>query len=163
MPSQGPHSFPIVYDIQEAKFNAIYNLLAPYEVDFSDGISLPDREAFVNSTTCSEKSIIHNKEINNAHHDIIIPAMKDGKREDMAVQAKASFGLDDAAEMGAQNCISKTIDARVPLLLWLYLDSTDKERRHDTESVVFLNASGCCNGLTLEKLKHLIIRKGGSF
>lgn len=182
--SAGPYSFAHIYDIGGAESERARAMLSPYMVDFKDGISLPDEEAFVNNTSF-ETSIIHNKKINKAHHDIIIPAMKEGTREDIAVQAKASFRLVEAAdrnsptqdsrqetqlsdcrslrhcqdqgthskellEINSQTCISKTTDERVALLIWLYLDSSGKEKKHEDKPIVFLNASGCCNGLTLD-------------
>jgi hypothetical protein len=143
--------FTEIYDIGGAESESVKNILAPYQVDFSDGISLPDQEAFVNKNSRGT-SIIHNKKINQAHHDAIISAVKAGVRADIAVQAKASFDLDSTTKIDDQIKISKDANALpVPLLIWLYLGSTHKEEKHEGKPVVFLNGSGCCNGLTLDK------------
>ena len=45
----------------------------------------------------------------------------------------------------------KDSDSQAPLLLCVYLGSHDKELNHIAKNVAFLNASGCCNGLALDK------------
>jgi hypothetical protein len=151
----GPHRFTDVYDIVKPEDTGARDVLDQFMVDFSDGISTPDKEAFVNKNPYG-RSIIHNKKIITAHHDAIIPATKDGERADIAVQAKASFRLHTAAEIDAQISVSKGTQVQVPLLIWLYLgDNTGKEEKHAHKPVVFLDASGCCNGSTLNKFKLL--------
>jgi hypothetical protein len=45
----------------------------------------------------------------------------------------------------------KDSDSQAPLLLCVYLGSHDKEFKHIAKNVAFVNASGCCNGLALDK------------
>ena len=45
----------------------------------------------------------------------------------------------------------KDSDSQAPLLLCVYLGSHDKELNHIAKNVAFLNSSGCCNGLALDK------------
>jgi hypothetical protein len=153
--SGGPHPFTDVYDCGKAEDKGIHDVLARFTVNFSGGISLPDEEAFVNNNSYGT-TIIHNKNIQKAHHDAIIRATKDRVRADIAVQAKASFKLDSAPTIDDQIKISKDADALpVPLLIWVYLGSTDKPKKCNQKPVVFVDASGCCNGLTLDKFKLL--------
>jgi hypothetical protein len=154
----GLERFTYVYDIGGAESDSAKSLLAPYRVDFSDGIDVPVQEAFIDSPSLPPKSVIHNLRSQTAHHDIILPAMKDGKRENVPISVKASFKLPGNKDDGDQVHISKKLkdsDTRAPLLIWLYLDSYDKEAKHIAKNVALLNSRGCCNGLALDKFVML--------
>ena len=154
----GATDFTKVYAIGGAESDSAKSLLAPYRVDFSEGIDVPVQEAFVDSPSLPMKSVIHNLRSQTAHHDIILPTMKDGKRENVPISVKASFKLPGNKDVDDQLRISKKLkdsDTRAPLLIWLYLDSYDKEAKHIAKNVAFLNSSGCCNGLALDKFVML--------
>ena len=131
---------------------------------------MPDTDTFVNIAQLSQESVIHNIRFLTAHHDIIIPALKNKEtNENIPVSVKASFKLPGGKEIGDQLRISKKrkdAETRAPLLIWLYLDSYDKEAKHIAQNVAFLNSSGCCNGLALDKfvtLKRMRLREARVF
>ena len=55
-------------------------------------------------------------------------------------------------QVNLDGCLS---DARVPLLIWLYSDSSVKETNLENIPAVFLYDSDCCNGLTLDTFQLL--------
>lgn len=141
-----------LYEVESVD-TASRKLLENIVVDFSAGIHLPEQEAFVNSENLPS-AVIHNRNANNAHHDIILPARisqgPNGYRVvNIAVSCKATF------QLSANNCIniqlmtSKKDYKTVELLLWLYLGNEEREKNYSS-NVVFANGSGCCNGLALD-------------
>jgi hypothetical protein len=160
-----PANFSDIYDMGLEQNERNKALLAPYQVDFSGGIDMPAKEVFVDSPLLPETSITHNVRSHNAHHDIILPAVKDGKRENIPVSVKASFKLPGDRDIDNQRQLSKKpkiTENRVPLLIWLFLDSYDKDATLITKDVAFLNSRGCCHGLALDKfviLKSLKLRE----
>jgi hypothetical protein len=76
------------------------------------------------------------------------------------VEAKASFDLSDSTTIKKRLLVSPTSLEQVQQLFWLDLGQKRKEEVFD--SIVFLDGSGCCNGLTLEFLilKQSRIKKG---
>jgi hypothetical protein len=139
------HPFTAIYDVDSSEKS--YKILEKFAVNFSQGISLPETEAFVNSVD-SICAVIHNKKIHNAHHDIILPSTVNGKKVNIAVQAKASFDLSSKKTVEKQLCVSPHVQDQVQLLLWLYLGEENKENMY--RDVAFLDGSGCCNGLALD-------------
>lgn len=105
-------------------------------------MTLADQEASVNQEL--SLAVIHNRNSHNAHHDIILPAIKNDKSMNIAVSCKASFNLSNEKTLESQ---LKTDDESVGLLVCLYLGNHQREAQY--QNVVFLNGSGCCNGLML--------------
>ena len=116
-------------------------LMSQFNVNLSEGILLPQTEAFV--TDDLNNGVIHNKLNNSAHHDIIIPTNL-GR---VAVSAKASFNF-NPGDMNMQWQVSKTSNAKVIQLILLYLGSLEKEKKQP--NVAFLDGSGVCSGLSLD-------------
>jgi hypothetical protein len=139
-------SFPAIYDISRSELPA-FNILNMYEVNFSHGISLPTREVFTNTADLGF-AVVHNRNIHNAHHDIILPTRTNLGIVNIAVQAKASFDLSDRTTITKQLLVSPTSLEQVQQLFWLYLG--EKRREEMFHSIVFLDGSGCCNGLALD-------------
>jgi hypothetical protein len=146
--NNGYYSFPDIYDISRSELPA-FNILNKYEVNFSHGISLPTLEVFTNVADLGF-TVVHNRNIHNAHHDIILPARARANLGIVyiAVQAKASFDLSDRTTITKQLLVSPTSLEQVQQLFWLYLG--EKRREEMFDSIVFLDGSGCCNRLTLE-------------
>jgi hypothetical protein len=123
-------------------------------VDFSSGMILPEQESFVDSINMPN-AIIHNLETHTAHHDIILPAKRNSKvvkglvSVNIAVSCKASFDLSSDKTIQSQLKVSKRNDAPVGLFIWLYLGNKTREEQYQ-DNVVFMNGSGCCNGLALD-------------
>ena len=89
---------------------------------------------------------------NSAHHDIILPAIVSGHILNIPVSAKASAKLSPDKKIQSQLKVSKQQDAKnVELLIWLYLGQQKREKRY-YNNVLFLDGSGCCNGLALDQL-----------
>jgi len=141
-------SLPTIYDISRSDLPA-FNIMNKYEVNFSQGISLPTQEVCTN-TDGLEYAVVHNRKHHNAHHDIILPARTELETVNIAVQAKASFDLSDQTTITNQLLVTPTSLEKVKQLFWLYLGKKQKEERF--ESIVFLDGSGCCNGLALDFL-----------
>jgi hypothetical protein len=142
----GYFTFPTIYDISPTELPA-YTIMKKYKVDFSKGISLPRNEVFTNTAGLG-LTVVHNKGTHTAHHDIILPARTDVGVVNIAVQAKASFDLSDKETIMKQFLVSPKCLQQVQQLFWLYLGEKPREQKFD--SIVFLNGSGCCNGLTLD-------------
>jgi hypothetical protein len=155
---KGPYKFNEVYDIGDKESEITKSLLEPYFVDFRDGIHLPTEEAFVDSPSLPVTAIVHNRGKRTAHHDVILPLINKGTLVNVPVSIKASFALKWGKSEVRQLLVSKKEhhkDTLVPLLIWLYLgNDLAKESKYET-SVAFLNSSGCCSGLSLDKFKML--------
>jgi hypothetical protein len=140
-----------LYDIEKKDVSSIQSL-ASILVDFSSGMDLPSQEAFVNSTNLPS-AVIHNCNIQSAHHDIILPSKIQGLNGDILVNipvsCKASFDLSSNKTIQNQLKTSKQTDILVYLLVWLYLGNEKREEKYQN-NVVFLNGDGCCNGLALD-------------
>jgi hypothetical protein len=140
--------------------HSAYKILKNYQVDFSGGIFLPDEKEALSSFNNLPKAVIHNKKKHNAHHDIILPAISNGTRLNIAVQCKASFDLSQKKTIESQLFVSKEQEAQsVQQLIWLYLGEETREKGYP--KVAFLNGSRCCNGLSLslfELLKKLKLK-----
>ena len=138
-------SFGTIYD-------GIDNMpsLARCQANLSQGICLPDQEIHVTDSNLPY-AIIHNKEHHNAHHDIIIPVFAQQVIMNVAVQAKASFSLSTPKEILLQLQSHKGgLWEPVPLLIWLYLGG-DPPQKQNYPNVVFIDGSGCCNGLAFDQ------------
>ena len=146
-------SFPAVYDISSSDLPA-FDIMAEYKVNFSQGISLPSREVFANGADLGF-AVVHNRNMHNAHHDLILPACVSGKTVNIAVQAKASFDLSDKKTILKQLLVSPKSLEPVKQLFWLYLGKNQREKKFN--SIVFLDGSGCCNGLALDFL--ILVKK----
>jgi hypothetical protein len=128
--------FPKIYDISSSN-----PTLNKYEVNFSHGISLPIDEVFTNVPNLGF-AIVHNRNIRNAHHDIILPTRTNQGFVNIAVQAKLSYDLSDRATLDKQLLVSPKSLEKVKLLFWLYLGDNRREEKFE-----FLNGS---NGLALD-------------
>lgn len=128
--------------------------LLDYKVNLEQGIDYPGTEKFATDSSLPF-GIIHNKSFHNAHHDILIPA-KTLKNNiiNIAVSVKASFKRSDHGIIQRQ-CLSRNSQQSPPveILIWLYLgDGTGKlNQRYGRTNVIFLNGSGCCNGLAFDQ------------
>ena len=149
----GYFSFPAIYDISRSDLPA-FNIMSKYYVNFSQGISLPTREVLTNVADLGF-AVVHNRNIHNAHHDLILPARTNLGIVNIAVQAKASFDLSDQTTITKQLLVSPASLEKVQQLFWLYLGETRREEKFD--SIVFLDGSGCCNGLALDFL--ILVKK----
>ena len=127
------------------------NVLSNVEVDFSEGICLPNNQYFVNTENLPP-AVIHNVNTKSAHHDIILPAkLSENKGIVIAVSCKSSFKLSGDKTIQEQLQISKKDKKKVDLLIWLY-KGPGEAREAKYQNVVFLNGAGCCNGLALDLL-----------
>ncbi|KAI8894135.1 hypothetical protein BC833DRAFT_244566 [Globomyces pollinis-pini] len=144
--TSGYFSFPAIYDISHSD-EATFNIMSDYEVNFSHGISLPTHEVFTNADDLGF-TIVNNRNIHDAHHDLILPARTKLGKLNIAVQAKASLDLSDKKTIAKQLLVSPDTSDRVQQLFLLYLGETRREQLFD--SIVFLDGSGCCNGLALD-------------
>ena len=133
-----------------------YHIMKKYQVNFSKGVSLPSSEVLANASDLGY-SVLHNRNIHNAHHDIILPALTRIGIVNIAVQAKASFDLSDLKTMTKQLLVSPASSEQVKQLIWLYLG--EKRREENFNTVVFLDGSGCCNGLALDLFILVMIFK----
>jgi hypothetical protein len=151
--SENQQWFPILdlYDIGREDISSSKSLESIL-VNFSSGMHLPIQEAFVNSTNLPP-AVIHNCNIQSAHHDIILPSKIRSNNVDtlvnIPVSCKASFRLSSSKAIENQSKTSKQNDEVVDLLIWLYLGNEKREENHQGK-VVFLNGGGCCNGLALD-------------
>jgi len=145
--------FSDIYDISPSDSRAS-NIMNKYKVNFSKGIYLPSQEVFTN-TADLEFVVVNNRNIHNAHHDIILPALTDQGMVNIAVQAKASLDLSGRATITKQLLVSPTSEEQVHQLFWLYLGQNQRVEMFD--SILFLNGSGCCNGLALDFI--ILIKK----
>ncbi|KAI8895715.1 hypothetical protein BC833DRAFT_659886 [Globomyces pollinis-pini] len=140
-----------LYDIGQEDISSSQSL-ASILVDFSSGIDLPSQEVFVNSSSLPS-AVIHNCNIQSAHHDIILPCKIQGLKGDIPVNipvsCKGSFNLCSNQTIQNQLRISKQHDELVSLLVWLYLGNEKREEDYQG-NVLFLNGDGCCNGLALD-------------
>jgi hypothetical protein len=159
--SNGYFRFPMIYDIHPS--DPGQDIMNNYLVNFSEGVSLPLKEVFAGTSDLG-LSIVHNKNIPKAHHDLILPARTLNMRNvNIAVQAKASFKLSSKATISDQYLVSPNGVQQVQQLFWLYLGNEERETKYP--SIVFLNGSGCCHGLALDflilvkRLKSLNQRK----
>jgi hypothetical protein len=145
--------FSDIYDIFPSDLPA-FNIMNKYEVNFSRGISLPTHEVFADVADLGF-AVVHNRNIHNAHHDIILPARTNLGIVNIAVQAKASYDLAGQKTIKKQLLVSPTSSEQVQELFWLYLG--EKRREEMFESIIFLDGSGCCNGLALDLL--ILVKK----
>ncbi|KAI8906686.1 hypothetical protein EDD86DRAFT_270967 [Gorgonomyces haynaldii] len=140
-----------IYDI-DRKDTATKKSLSNISVDMSSGIHLPAQECFVNSPDVP-LAVIHNQKSHNAHHDILLPAKTSSETNQLfllPVSCKASFDLSPKETIRIQLKTSKQDGAPpVRLLLWMYLGNNRNEGKYAGD-VVFLDGSGCCNGLALD-------------
>ena len=137
-----------------------HQILANFNVDFSAGIDLPEQEVFANANNLP-KAVIHNKNVHQAHHDILLPAISNDSQINIAVQCKASFDLKGKSTIDSQLQISKQNTDPMHQLFWFYLGEESRESNYGRK-VAFLNGSGCCNGLSLnlfEMFKKLKSKK----
>jgi hypothetical protein len=116
---------------------------------------LPYKEAFVNSAALPIKAIIHNVRNRKAHHDIILPSTKNGRRQFIPVSVKASFEFKSGKPVALQQQVSKENASVVPLLIWLFLGSHGRKEEKYESTTAFLNGGGCCGGLALAKFTSL--------
>jgi hypothetical protein len=147
-PNQSLFSILDIYDVGKEDAKTLETLSDIY-VDFSFGMFLPEQEASVDQNLPS--AVIHNCKTHNAHHDIILPASEGN----IVVSCKASFNLSSDKTIQSQLKKSKTNDESVRLLMWLYLGNHPREEQY--KNVVFINGSGCCNGLTMDMF--ILIKK----
>jgi hypothetical protein len=120
-------------------------LLSGFMVDFSQGISLPDKNL------CKlHILVIHNIKIQSAHYDIILPAKtSSGIAIAIPISCKASFMLSSSETIDSQLKKSKENDYKLEMLIWLYLGVVNCEKKYQ-DKFAFLNGAGCCNGLSLD-------------
>ncbi len=151
--NNGYFNFTCIYDIDRSDLPA-FDIMNKYEVNFSHGISRPTSELFTDVNDLGF-AIVHNINIHNAHHDIILPARTNSGIVTIAVQAKASFDLSGRSTIERQLQVSPTSLNKVQQLFWLYLGEEQREKMFD--EVLFLDGSGCCNGLALDFL--ILVKK----
>lgn len=135
------------------KFSRLYNVeisdkktieaLQEYSLNLSDGIVLDTKERFVNEGNLP-KCIIHNRNVHNAHHDIILHSNHGG----IPVSSKYSSTL-DGKDIEKQKMVRRGSNEKAKLLIWLYLGNDNRENLYD-DLVVFLNGSGCCSSMSLD-------------
>ena len=147
-------SFCQIYDFGGAESDQSKRLLSTLMTDLSQGIFYSDKELFIHQQDLPH-AVIHNKNLHNAHHDIILPTNQGG----IPISAKASVSLADKSVIDRQFFLSKNSVESAKMLIWLYLGSRDPELKY--QNVAFINGSGVCNGLALDmfilvkKLKSL--------
>jgi hypothetical protein len=140
--------FPYIYDISRSDL-PLLNIMSKYKVNLSHGISMLTRDVFTNVPDL-EFAILLNRNIDNGHHDIILPARRQLENVNIAVQAKLSFDSSDRTTLNKQLLVSPTSLEQVQQLFRLYLP-----REEMFDSIVFLDGRGCCNWLALDMVKKL--------
>jgi len=75
-----------------------YNVIKDIRVNLSRGICYPENEASVETVSSEDCQIYFNKNIHNAHHDIILPA----KPVNLAIQCKNSLSIPTAISIESQ-------------------------------------------------------------
>jgi len=148
MPSNSFVPFLTLYDFGGAESKASESLLVKYELNLSEGIFYPPKEAFVDNNL--PWTVVHNQNHHNAHHDIILPT----NLGCIPVFVKASFDY-VIGKINEQWFVFKTSSTKICQWIWLYLDSFANERKQ--EEVAFLNGSGVCNGLSLDM--YILVKK----
>jgi hypothetical protein len=146
--------FKEIYDISSSDSKTL-KILKDYDFNFSQGISYPTSVLPYNSDMgCA---VVHYRKINKAHHDIILPARKTVGKDcsNIAVQVKASLSLPSRSDIEKQLLVSPGTTEKVSVLLWVYLGKLKKKKKY--ESVVFLDGTGCCNGMTLNY--YILLKK----
>jgi len=144
-----------LYEID--KEGQAFKLLDQTKVDLQYGVICPDKEVLVGDAV--EKAVNWNKNIQNAHHDLVLYGPTN-----VAVQCKNSFNPPDSAT------ISRQLDAVAPIL-WFYLGAKEDEegwlpKKFRTPSVVdaiaeqqigFLSGAGCASSLSIDLV--LLLKK----
>jgi len=138
-----------------------YNVIKDIKVNLSTGICCPQEEASVVTVSSEDCSIYFNKNIHNAHHDIILPA----KPVNLAIQCKNSLSITDTKSIESQLYLPKQKspikkkDDRTFKLLWFYIGEDDFSEGSPVENcrsveifdairfeqLAFLSGSGCCS------------------
>ena len=113
-------SFRTIYDFSPSDSHA-FQIMDQFKVNFSQGISLPTHEVFANVAADLGHAVVHNRNIHNAHHDIILPARTKQGIANIAVQAKASINLSDRKTIMNQLPVSPKRSEQVKQLFWLYI------------------------------------------
>jgi hypothetical protein len=143
-----------IYDLHPSEMSAL-KLLGEYKVNFSQGIFLPFREVCTNFSDLG-LAVVHNRNIQNAHHDLILPARTIKGPVNIAVQAKASFYEASSKDIMSQLKVSSQSVENVQQLFWLYLGEKRGVEKNFS-SVLYLDGSGCCNGLALDSI--ILVKK----
>jgi hypothetical protein len=144
--------FCAIYDVGGVESEQSMHLLLDLKTDLSQGIYYPNIELSIDQDL--PHAVIHNKNIHNAHHDIILPT----NQGVIPISVKASFRLAGESVINRQLYFNKFAQL-ANKLIWLYLGSQDTELKY--ENVAFINGSGVCNGLAIDmfilvkKLKSL--------
>jgi hypothetical protein len=133
--------FCAIYDFGGAESEQSMHLLSDLKTDLSQGIYYPTTELSINQDL--PHAVIHNKNIHNAHHDIILPTNQGG----IPISVKASFNLAGESVIIKQLWF-KNLAQSAKKLIWLYLGSRDTELKY--QNVAFINGSGVCNGLAID-------------
>ncbi|KAJ3236413.1 hypothetical protein HDU81_010796 [Chytriomyces hyalinus] len=132
-----------IYDLDGER--VVKTRISELFVNFSKGISIPTEECAVEFP---ERAITHHKEIRNAHYELIIPAKFNNTRCYAPVSAKCLFLLSSNAVI--QNQLDALNGTQNQLLFWLYLGKGRHPLEEENPDVLFLDGSGCCNGLPLD-------------
>ena len=147
--SRSSVDFNSVFEPHEADRESLKDI----SVDFSQGISIPENEVFVD-TVDSTNALVFNMRSNNAHHDIIIPTSSGV----YAGQLKASFVIYQKY-LESQRLVRRNSGGNVKRLIWLYLGSRKKfigeppnlkNYRNRFDNVVFIDCSRLCNSRSLD-------------
>lgn len=139
-----PHASVSFDRLYEFELNdPAYKLLRDLQLGLPDGLGKPGKPADMEATVYNsiQYAVVHNKNFQNAHHDIILNATQGG----VPISVKASFDLSSGRTIQNQLRVSKSLDDRVSLLIWVYLGDSPKETKYG--NVAFIDGSGVCNGL----------------
>jgi hypothetical protein len=151
--------FSDIYDFGEKVSDSVLTLLGDLEIDFSQGIFRPAKEAFVDTPELPA-AVIHNVLSPSAHHDILLPTNL-GR---IPVSVKGSFTIPAVGYLDRQYRVSKQNLSPCRALLVVYLGSAEKsnvtfdfidQNKLVKDAVVFIDGSGVCNGLALDMYKLL--------
>jgi len=153
-----------------------YRVIKDIQVNFSQGIHCPQKEVSVGKVSPKDR-IYFNKNIHNAHHDIILPA----EPVNLAVQCKNSLSTPDGKSIVSQLYLPQQKrpvqekDDRTFKLLWFYIGADDSSesspinyRSNDIfdairfNQLAFLSGSGCCSPIIwslIRELKAILSKK----
>jgi hypothetical protein len=139
-----PHQyflFKAIYDISSID-SETRDIMKNYHFNFSQGISVLPYSSDLGY------AVVHCKNVRNSH-DIILPARKTVGKDcsNTAVQVKVSLSLSNRNTIEKQLLAPPDTMEEAPNLLWVQLGEDKKEESY--ESVIFLDGTGCCNGMTL--------------
>ena len=157
-PNQQLFSILDIYNVSKKDVKTVETLSDIY-VDFSLGMILPEKEAFVNQEL--PLAVIHNCKTHNAHHDIILPSNKGN----IAVSSRASFNLSsDKTIQSLYDYDQKITTPPGPYIIsWAIHKILEIFRENSNVSITFLRCTNLIYGIAMPFLiKEILNSDWGS-